>query len=134
MKMARLFLFITFFLNIYFAFGQTQLEINTEANMEFYKADSELNVIYNKILVEYKTDTAFIKNLKLSQNIWIKFRDAEMKVKFPDRERGYYGSVQPMCWSLYKAQLTEDRIKSLKIWIDGTEEGDSCSGSVKMKK
>jgi len=54
-----------------------------------------------------------------------------MLVKFPKREYGYYGSVQPMCWSEYLTQLTKERISTLKIWLNGTQEGDSCSGSVK---
>jgi hypothetical protein len=56
-----------------------------------------------------------------------------MKVKFPDREAGSYGSVHPMCWSLYKEELTRERLNVLKTWLDGTEEGDVCSGTVKIK-
>ena len=86
-----------------FSFAQTQAVLNQDAKKEFETADKELNQVYNNILKEYKKDSAFIKNLKKSQRLWIQLRDAEMKVKFPDRGNGYYGSVQPMCWSLYKA-------------------------------
>ena len=110
-------------------FSQTQMEMNQKANESFKKADKELNKIYKTILTEYKSDTAFIQNLKISQRIWITFRDAELKTKFPD---GDYGSVHPMCESNYLEELTLERIKKLKQWIDGTEEGDSCSGSVKI--
>jgi len=116
-----------------FSFAQTQLEMNTEAGNSFLKADKELNSTYNKILKEYKSDTAFIKNLKRAQNIWIKFRDAEIKVKYPDREEGYYGSIQTVCFYNYSEELTRKRIKELKIWLTGVEEGDSCSGSIKRK-
>jgi uncharacterized protein YecT (DUF1311 family) len=84
-------------------------------------------------LKEYTEDTAFIKNLKAAQRIWVQFHDAEMKAKYPDREDAYYGSVQPMCWYSYKTELTEERTKKLKIWVTGIEEGDVCSGSVKTK-
>lgn len=114
-------------------FSQTQFEMNGEAYNNYKKADKELNNIYQKILTEYQTDTAFIKNLRISQRIWITFRDAELKMKYPDREQGYYGSVQPMCESDYLAQLTSDRVKTLKIWTEGIEEGDVCVGSVKIK-
>ena len=100
---------------------------------EFEKADKELNQVYGNILKEYKKDTVFIKSLKKSQKLWIQLRDAEMKVKFPDRERGYYGSVLPMCWSLYKTELTIRRANELKVWINGVEEGDVCAGTVKIK-
>jgi hypothetical protein len=50
-----------------------------------------------------------------------------------EREEGYYGSVHPMCVAMYLTQLTEERIKILRIWLDGIEEGDVCCGSVKSK-
>jgi uncharacterized protein YecT (DUF1311 family) len=115
-------------------FSQSQLEINEKANEAFKKADKELNEIYNTILTDYNADKLFITNLKNSQRVWITFRDAELKVKYPETENGYYGSVYPMCVSMYLEQLTLDRIKTLKVWIDGIEEGDVCAGSVKMKE
>ena len=116
-----------------FSSAQTQVELNEQEHKRYLKTDSELNSIYQHILKEYASDTAFVKNLKVSQKLWIQFRDAEMKMKYPDREPGYYGSVQPMCWSIYLTQLTEDRIKTLKQWLDGIEEGDVCAGSTKTK-
>lgn len=115
-------------------FAQTQMKMNQSANDSYQKADKELNEIYKKILKEYKTDTVFIKNLKMSQRIWITFRDAELEVKYPDREPGYYGSIHPLCIATYLEQLTIERINTLKVWIDGLEEGDVCNGSVKTKQ
>jgi uncharacterized protein YecT (DUF1311 family) len=116
------------------SFGQTQHELN-EAQYKLYEtADKELNAAYQKILKEYKEDTVFIMNLKKAQKLWIQFRDAEMKMKYPDREPGYYGSIQPLCWSIYLTELTKSRTQTLKIWIDGVEEGDACCGSVRTKE
>lgn len=112
-----------------FTIAQTQNDLNVEAKKKYENADKELNEIYNKVLKEYKEDAVFIQNLKKSQRLWLQFRDAEMKVKFPDREVGYYGSVQPMCWSMYKEELTRERSKTLKLWLEGVEEGDACNGS-----
>src|SRR6187397_1373000 len=98
--MTRLIFSVIFCIAVNLCFGQTQLEMNQKANKDFQKADKELNSVYQNILKEYKSDTAFIKNLKITQKIWIQFRDAEMKTKYPDRKDGYYGSVQPMCWSM----------------------------------
>jgi len=39
-----------------------------------------------------------------------------------------------MCWSMELTGLTQERTQVLKVWLDGIEEGDVCSGSVKMKK
>ena len=112
-------------------YSQTQTDMNNDAYNSYQKVDKELNETYKKILTEYKSDSVFIKNLRTSQKIWISFRDAELKMKFPEREPGYYGSMQPMCVSAYLEQLTRERISTLKIWLDGIEEGDGCSGSVK---
>jgi uncharacterized protein YecT (DUF1311 family) len=60
-----------------------------------------------------------IKNLKIAQNIWIKFRDAEMNMKYPQKEPGYYGSVFPTCWNIYMAELPQKRSKELKRWLTG---------------
>lgn len=114
-------------------FSQTQRDMNKEASESYKEADEELNKIYKIMLSDYKSDTIFIRNLKASQRIWITFRNAELKVKYPETEPGYYGSVYPMCVSIYLEKLTRERIKTLREWIDGIEEGDVCIGSVKKK-
>ena len=115
-------------------FTQTQGEMNKKASESYENADKELNDIYKTILSDNKLDTAFIKNLKASQRIWITFRDAELKVKYPETKSGYYGSVYPMCVSIYLEEITRERIRTLKEWIDGIEEGDVCKGSLKIKE
>ena len=129
-------LIILVFFNLFCSavFCQTQAEMNQQAHDDYKKADKELNKIYTKLLYEYKEDTVFIKNLKVAQNIWIKFRDAELKMKYPEREPGWYGSVHPMCVARYLEELTIERIMTLKEWVNGFEEGDSCGGSLKMRK
>ncbi|MEO6130386.1 MAG: lysozyme inhibitor LprI family protein [Saprospiraceae bacterium] len=121
-------------MSLSYCYGQTQAEMNKADHDHYVNTDIELNSIYKKVINEYAEDTAFIKNLKASQRLWVKFRDAEMKMRYPDREPGYYGSMQPSCRDNYLAELTEDRINTLKEWIEGAEEGDVCSGSVKTKE
>jgi uncharacterized protein YecT (DUF1311 family) len=117
----------------YCSFSQSQADMNESAGKDFLKAEGELNRVYKQILTDYKPDIPFIKNLKTSQQLWLKYREAEIKMKFPEHEPGYYGSVYPMCLAIYKTQLTNERIEKLNHWLDGEEEGDVCSGSVKMK-
>lgn len=112
--------------------AQTQTEMDGEYISGLKNAEAELENVYEKILKEYSGDTEFIKNLKESQNLWTKFRDAELKTKFPDRAAGYYGSVQPLCVNDYLTELTNERIERLRTWLTGTEEGDVCSGSIKI--
>lgn len=113
--------------------GQTQLQLNQEAQQKYLAADKELNQLYQQILFEYKEDKTFIENLRATQRLWIKFRDAELNMKYPDREPGFYGSIQPMCVSLYLEKLTLERIHTLQLWAEGAEEGDGCGGSEKIK-
>jgi uncharacterized protein YecT (DUF1311 family) len=116
------------------SYSQTQLQMNEAEHKKFLEADKKLNEVYKQVLSEYKGDTLFIKNIKISQGLWVKFRDAEMKMMYPDREPGFYGSVHPMCWSVYKTELTNERIKKLRLWLAGQEEGDPCSASIKVKQ
>ncbi len=113
--------------------AQTQYEMNMEAAAAYQKADKELNEVYREIIKRNADDTVFIKNLKASQRLWVQFRDAELKMKYPDPENRY-GSVYPMCVSFYLAELTQERITTLKQWIDGVEEGDVCNGSIPFKQ
>lgn len=124
-------LFLTFNFTCH---SQTQFEMNNEANKKYKEADLELNRVYQEILVEYKLDSIFIDRLKKTQRIWISYRDAELAMKFPAKDKQFaYGSVYPMCASYYLKQITGERIEQLKIWLIGIEEGDHCTGSVKMK-
>ena len=111
----------------------TQLDINDCAGKQLADADAELNRVYKAILEKYKKDALFVEKLRAAQRAWLAFRDAEIEAKYPHagEENGrYYGSIFPMCDGLYKAQLTQERTRKLQEWLDGSEEGDVCSGSV----
>lgn len=114
--------------------SQTQQEMNMTAKQAYIKSDKELNDVYQNILSEYKNDTLFIEKLKKSQRLWILFRDAELDMKFPKKNKGInYGSVYPMCVSYYLKSLTEQRTQTLEVWLTGIEEGELCKGSVKLR-
>ncbi|WP_345953963.1 lysozyme inhibitor LprI family protein [Mucilaginibacter sp. PAMB04168] len=115
----------------YGAWAQSQTAMNMNAGSAYEKADKELNAVYRKILKEYAAQPQFIKKLKVAQRLWIQLRDAELAAKYP--ERGSYGSVAPMCESIYLETLTKERTKFLRMWLTGIPEGDVCAGSVKSK-
>ncbi|MCX6183245.1 MAG: DUF1311 domain-containing protein [Bacteroidetes bacterium] len=129
-------LFALFFILITsVGFAQTQMEMNEEAYRDFHQSDSVLNRTYSDIIKLYKSDPEFINALKKSQRLWIKFRDAELEMKFPNyKEAGYYGSIHPMCRAYYLKELTDKRIETLMEWRIGGEEGDGCGGSVKLRE
>ena len=102
------------------ASAQTQRDMNEDAATIFKEADKKLNSLYQKILKDYADDPVF--------------RDAQLKMKYPDREPGYYGGIQPMLETRYLTELTKDRIKALQVWIDGVQEGDLSGGTVRVKQ
>ena len=129
MKPFVIILFLTFNLC---SFGQTQYQMHEESSEEYKKADTELDHIYQKILIEYKSDSIFINRLKKAQKIWIAYRDAELEMRFPAKNKQVeYGSVYPMCVALFLKGLTEERTEKLRVWINGIKEGDMCLGSIK---
>ena len=131
--------FITFLITIGIsiqnsATAQNQTEMNMKAYSDYQKVDKQLGVVYQKVIKEYASDNDFIEALRASERLWIQFRDAELKMKFPAKDtRTYYGSVYPMCTSGYLEELTNTRITELKKWLTGEAEGDMCPGSIKPK-
>lgn len=112
----------------------TQSQRDQCATRQLKAADDELNRVYQAILKKYKSDTDFVRKLRNAQQAWLKFRDAELEAKFPLQDkRARYGSVYPMCANLFLVRRTQERIKDLRQWLDGTEEGDVCAGSVHYK-
>ena len=116
------------------SFAQTQAELNRDACATYKNADAEMNRTYKQILDKYLRETVFIEKLKAAQRAWIKFRDADLESLYPERDTlSAYGSVNPMCRCIAVSELTKERTKSLKRWVDGVEEGDVCAGSIKTK-
>jgi len=115
------------------SFGQSQAQMNQQADAAYRKADQELNRTYQQILKEYRTKTVFLQSLKAAQQRWLQFRDAEMKARYPAANTQFeYGSFFPVCYSNGLEELTKARTKQLRVWLTGLPEGEMCGGSVKM--
>ncbi len=105
---------------------QTQMEMNNCEADRANDADADMNRLYKKLLVKYRSDAEFLKKLRLAQLAWRRFRDAQMNsLYYLKGKPGVYGSVFPMCWAMESAQLTTERIKELTYILD-PEEGDVC--------
>jgi uncharacterized protein YecT (DUF1311 family) len=117
------------------SFSQTQLEMNSDSYHIYEDADKELNLVYQQILKDYANDSLFISKLKISQRIWVKFRDAELEMKFPEEEkRVVYGSMYPMCESSYLKRLTIARTEKLKEWLKQPLKHVGCNGSIMFRE
>ncbi|WP_295446594.1 lysozyme inhibitor LprI family protein [uncultured Thiodictyon sp.] len=110
--------------------AQTQFEMNQGSSEEYQSADRKLTTAYQRILRKYAKNPVFLKNLKSAQRRWIQWRDAELAMKFPERETGFYGSMLPMCQAGYLTELTVTRTKQLEAWLKPSAEGDGCAGSL----
>lgn len=136
MKQFRLLVLSMLLIQSIMVMAQTQDKLPTQddetkaAIKEYKMVEGELNQVFSKVLTVYKTDVEFIKNIRESQDLWIKFRAAELKAKFPEGRE--YGSVYTMCVNDFLTEMTNERITTLKLWLKGTYEGDVCSGSVKI--
>lgn len=98
---------------------------------DYEKADKELNRVYRQILNEYKKAPQFLAKLKASQRLWIKFRDAELEMLFPEENKTLiYGSVYKECADMFLTEITVQRINTLKKWLGEVDEFDVCRGSV----
>ena len=105
----------------------TQSEMNSCEFAQYAKVDAELNSVYLKLMAKYKSDDEFVKRLKIAQESWLKFRDADLaSLYYQENKPGAYGSVHPMCKALELIRLTNERVKELKEMLN-PEEGDVCA-------
>lgn len=113
----------------------SQVEENESAAQELKAVEEKLAAVLQQIRETNKDDSKFLSALEESQVAWANYRDAQLNLVFPNRDdRLGYGTVLPMCWSVWKAKLTITRISELKLWIDGIEEGEVCGGSIRAKR
>lgn len=130
MKVPLLVIMLAIFVPV-FSYGQSQQEINNTAKSSYAEADRELNTIYQEILKQYSAKPKFISKFKSAQRLWIQLRNADLSARYP--EKGTYGTSESACAAAYLESLTRERIKVLRVWLDGIPEGDVCNGSVKSK-
>lgn len=115
-------------------FSQTQDAMSKDACAQAKQADAALNKTYTQIQKEYAKELPFVRKLRIAQRAWVAYRDAQIEALYPNPDkRTSYGTVYPTCRCAALARLTALRTEELKKWIDGAQEGDTCSGSIKVK-
>ena len=99
----------------------TQQEMNKCAYDDFQVADKELNKVYNELREAKKEDKLFLKNLKKAQKAWITFRDLDLDARFTCKSGNLalcFGSMYNLSFYSSKAELTKQRVKTLKELLD----------------
>lgn len=123
-------LFINYFNSVK---SQTQDELNKIETQKLKIAEKELDSLYSMIITDYRDDIIFVENFIKSHLAWAKYRDAELKLKYPESDTLHEnGSVYPFCKAIFLTNLTYERYYKLKEWLKPGIEGDICNGSLKI--
>ncbi|MFI5264725.1 MAG: lysozyme inhibitor LprI family protein [Candidatus Kapaibacterium sp.] len=80
--------------------------------------DSVLNFVYNGILRDYKSDTAFIHSLRAAERAWLEFRDASVDA-IMSSSRSADDATKAQCRAEYFSTITRRRIEELNLWYSG---------------
>ncbi len=108
---------------------ETQSEMNVCEAERYHRADAELNLVYQELLKKRSADKVFVQKLKLAEEAWIKFRDANIEALYPEEDKALaYGSVYPMCRAMQLSSMTDQRTEFLRRMLKSTE-GDVCGFS-----
>lgn len=89
--------------------SRTQLDMNQCAAMEFARADSVLNAVWQEVIGEVEPDLQPL--LRQAQREWIQLRDAECAFERADFEGG---SMAPMVHSFCMTMRTRERTAYLR--------------------
>lgn len=112
--------------------AETQSQMGQDACAVFQQADTELNVVYQRILADYASAPQFTQKLRDAQRAWRAFRDAHLESLYPEPDKqAAYGSAYQMCRCSVLAGLTKQRVEELKQWLNGVPEGEVCAGSIR---
>jgi uncharacterized protein YecT (DUF1311 family) len=87
--------------------------------------DKELNEVYHQVLIAYKENNYFVKQLRVVERKWIEYRDEQLKLAYPEDDEGHL-TVRNLCMGMYYESLTRERISSLKELLLDREEGEVC--------
>src|ERR1700680_1367615 len=99
--------------------AKSQMEMNSCANEEAARVDSELNSVYRKLLSQTASQPGATAKIKSAEKAWIAYRDAYIEAMYPSNDKlAEYGSVYPMEVELLRAKLTNRHVKAMKELLD----------------
>ena len=103
--------FITLSMILSVAVLTSQEQVNGRATFE--KSDKRLNDAFQLLIAAKRSDSAYIKNLRASQRVWIQFRDAELKLMYPNPASVENDAFLPMTQAIYLSRFTDERANVL---------------------
>ncbi len=103
--------------------AETQMAMNACAASDFHAADARLNATYNEVMTRVRGLDDARKLLVTSELAWVRFRDAECAFA-TNQVSG--GSIRPMIQSSCETDLTKQRTRQLRAYLDCREGDLSC--------
>ena len=117
-----------------FAGGTPLFTGGSSPERQYDSTEAELKLLNDQILLAYRADTEFIEKFKKAQLAWNRFKEAYLESLYPAKDKlQTYGSAYRRCYLVAVIELNRYRIGQLRVWVDGREEGDVCSGSIKWR-
>ena len=110
--------------------GKSYQESLADIFNELENSEKEINRLIIQISNKYVEQDEFLVALDSSQAAWIKSRDANLHLIYPDEDKVFnYGSVYRLCSAVYFLEENKKRITFLQEWLTSPVEGETCSGS-----
>ncbi len=124
--------FLILFISCIAQYSQGQKELAIDAANSLKEAKANMQHVLKTIKNIYKEDQLFLENLEKAQKAWETLQKAELELKYPTSKQDQFGSILPICFAYYKADLINQRTNQLRYWIKGTIEGDVCTGTLRI--
>jgi|ERR1035438_6325008 uncharacterized protein YecT (DUF1311 family) len=95
-----------------------QTSMNSCADAEYKRADSEMNGVYQLLLSKAEKVSGATAKIKTAEKAWILYRDAYMEALYPAKDKQFiYGSIYPMEFAEFQTALTREHTKALRDLI-----------------
>ena len=95
-----------------------QMSMNSCANAEYTRADSEMNGVYQRLLSMAEKVPGATAKIKAAERAWILYRDAYMEALYTAEDKQLaYGSIYPMEYAEFQTALTREHTKALRDLI-----------------
>ena len=108
--------------------ADTQAGMNENAAKKLAAVEVEMRQILDELERRAGSNRGAIASLEKAQAAWVSYRDAQIEALWPSEDPGAYGSVHPMCISIVRRTMTEQRIGELRRMLSPTE-GDACQSA-----
>jgi uncharacterized protein YecT (DUF1311 family) len=104
--------------------AKSQAEMNSCANQEAARAETERARLYNTLLTKTSSQPDAAGKIKSAEKAWIAYRDAYLEAMYPAADKqAEYGTIYPMEADLLRARLTAQHVSELRKMLQQYNDG-----------